>query len=108
MDRAFSRARLHNDMIVYSRVSESAFELVPGSLVNEDLMINMEELAAFTQMFQEKYKKDAAEGFSFLPILMRTHVPKGVPAIYVDPLSTVPGEMEFLLSRNRAYKVAHI
>ncbi|WP_254849764.1 ADP-ribosyltransferase [Bacillus cereus] len=39
---------------------------------------------------------------------MKIHVPKGVPAIYVDLLSTVPGEMELLLPRNRTYKVTNI
>ncbi|OOR72471.1 hypothetical protein BLX06_24660 [Bacillus cereus] len=53
-------------------------------------------------------EKDAAKTFSLQSILMKIHVPKGVPAIYVDLLSTVPGEMELLLPRNRTYKVTNI
>ncbi|WP_255293998.1 ADP-ribosyltransferase [Bacillus toyonensis] len=119
MDRAFSKVRLHEDMVVYRRVSERAFGMQDRNLVNEELKINMEEFENFKRMFQGKHKKDpayistsivkdVAEGFSTLPILMKIHVPKGVPAIYVDPLSKVPGEMELLLPRNRTYKVTNI
>ncbi|WP_242065713.1 ADP-ribosyltransferase [Bacillus thuringiensis] len=129
IDRAFSRVRLHDDMIVYRRVSESAFGLPENSLVKLDLKeddpinsiskIDMESFEFFKNRFQGKYKKDpayistsivkdAAEVFSFHPILMKIHVPKGVPAIYVDPLSENPGEMELLLPRNRTYKVTNI
>ncbi|OQR54861.1 ADP ribosyltransferase [Bacillus sp. CDB3] len=129
IDRAFSRVRLHDDMIVYRRVSESAFGLPENSLVKLDLQeddpvnstskINMESFEFFKNRFQGKYKKDpaymstsivkdAAEAFSERPILMKIHVPKGVPAIYVDPLSSFPGEMELLLPRNRTYKVTNI
>lgn len=131
LDRAFSRIRLHDDIIVYRRVSESAFHLPDyiseyllektgeTALVNKDLKINREKLEIFKAMFQGKYKKDpaymstsivkdVAAGFSELPILMKIHVPKGVPAIYVDPLSNAPGEMELLLPRNRTYKVTNI
>ncbi|PEQ51207.1 ADP ribosyltransferase [Bacillus cereus] len=129
IDRAFSRVRLHDNIIVYRRVSERAFGLSENALVNhtekeEDPVnsvskINMENFEFFKNRFQGKYKKDpayistsivkdAAEGFSGAPILMKIHVPKGVPAIYVDPLSNVPGEMELLLPRNRSYKVTNI
>lgn len=119
MDRAFSRVRLQEDMIVYRRVSERAFGLQPGGLINEDLKINISEFESFQHMFQGKYKKDptyistsivrdAAESFSNLPILMKIHIPKGVPAVYVAPLSHLPGEMELLLPRNRTYKVTHV
>lgn len=129
IDRAFSRVRLHDDMIVYRRVSESAFGLPENSLVKLDLKeddpvnstskINTESFEHFKERFQGKYKKDpaymstsivkdAAKTFSLLPILMKIHVPKGVPAIYVDLLSKVPGEMELLLPRNRTYKVTNI
>ncbi|MBJ8113608.1 ADP-ribosyltransferase [Bacillus cereus group sp. N6] len=130
IDRAFSRVRLHDDMIVYRRVSESAFGLSKGDLVKSDRKkgdslvssnsnIDMKKFEFFKNMFQGKYKKDpaymstsivkdAAEGFSKNPILMKIHVPTGVPAIYVDPLSNFPGEMELLLPRNRTYKVTNI
>ena len=131
IDRAFSRIRLHDDIIVYRRVSESAFHLPDyiseyllektgeTALITKDLKINMEKFEIFKNMFQGKYKKDpaymstsivkdVAAGFSELPILMKIHVPKGVPAIYVDPLSNAPGEMELLLPRNRTYKVTNI
>ncbi|WP_100618096.1 ADP-ribosyltransferase [Bacillus cereus] len=130
MDRAFSRVRLHDDMIVYRRVSERAFGLSEGSLVTSDIKendslvninskIDMGNFETFKNMFQGKYKKDptyistsivkdAAEGFRDLPILLKIHIPKGVPAIYVDPISNVPGEMELLLPRNRTYKVTNI
>ncbi|ANS52557.1 ADP ribosyltransferase [Bacillus thuringiensis] len=131
MDRAFSRVRLHDDMVVYRRVSESAFNLPDymsdyllektgeTALVNKDLKVNMEKLEILKKMFQGKYKKDpayistsivkdVAAGFNELPILMKIHVPKGVPAIYVDPLSNASGEMELLLPRNRTYKVTNI
>ncbi|PGT49846.1 ADP ribosyltransferase [Bacillus cereus] len=129
IDRAFSRVRLHDDIIVYRRVRESAFGLPENSLVkhavkeedpvNSTSKIDMESLEFFKNRFQGKYKKDpayistsivkdAAEGFSEAPILMKIHVPKGVPAIYVDPLSENPGEMELLLPRNRTYKVTNI
>ncbi|PEJ75382.1 hypothetical protein CN685_10315 [Bacillus wiedmannii] len=39
---------------------------------------------------------------------MKIHVPTGVPAIYVDPLSNFSGEMELLLPRNRVYQVTDI
>ncbi|OUB27336.1 ADP ribosyltransferase [Bacillus thuringiensis serovar yunnanensis] len=130
MDRAFSRVRIHDDMIVYRRVSEIAFGLPEGSLVTSDIKendslvhinskIDMGMFETFKNMFQGKYKKDptyistsivkdAAEGFRDLPILLKIHIPKGVPAIYVDPISNVPGEMELLLPRNRTYKVTNV
>ncbi|CUB53796.1 Mono-ADP-ribosyltransferase C3 precursor [Bacillus subtilis] len=128
MDRAFSRVRLHDDMIVYRRENESAFGLPEGSLVkllNEDdpwnspSKIDMESFEFFKNRFQEKYKKDPtyistsivkdpSEGFSRRPILMKIHIPKGMPAIYVEPLSHFPEEMELLLPRNRTYKVTNI
>ncbi|MEK4503908.1 ADP-ribosyltransferase [Bacillus sp. FSL R12-0069] len=129
IDRAFSRVRLHEDIIVYRRVREGAFGLPENSLVKLDLKeddpdnstakINMESFEFFKNRFQGKYKKDpaymstsivkdAAEAFSMAPILMKIHVPNGVPAIYVDPLSKNPGEMELLLPRNRTYKVKNI
>ncbi|MHB0802415.1 ADP-ribosyltransferase [Bacillus thuringiensis] len=131
MDRAFSRVRLHDDMVVYRRVSESAFNLPDyisnyllektgeTTLVNKDLKVNVEKLEIFKNMFQGRYKKDpayistsivkdVATGFNELPILMKIHVPKGVPAVYVDPLSNAQGEMELLLPRNRTYKVTNI
>ncbi|ANS51764.1 ADP ribosyltransferase [Bacillus thuringiensis] len=129
IDRAFSRVKLHDDMIVYRRVSESAFGLPENSLVKLDVKeddpvnstskINTESFEHFKNSFQGKYKKDpaymstsivkdAAKQFSLHPILMKIHVPKGVPAIYVDPLSNFPGEMELLLPRNRTYKVTNI
>ncbi|MGR5864569.1 ADP-ribosyltransferase [Bacillus cereus] len=129
IDRAFSRVRLHDDIIVYRRVSESAFGLPENALVkhivkednpvNSTSKIDRESLEFFKNRFQGKYKKDpaymstsivkdAAEGFSDAPILMKIHVPTGVPAIYVDPLSNFSGEMELLLPRNRAYQVTDI
>ncbi|WP_242062538.1 ADP-ribosyltransferase [Bacillus thuringiensis] len=129
IDRAFSKVRLHDDIIVYRRVSEQAFGLPGNSLVNHAEQeenpvnsvskINRENFEFFKNRFQGKYKKDpayistsivkdAAEGFSGAPILMKIHVPKGVPAIYVDPLSNVPGEMELLFPRNRSYKITNI
>ncbi|MEJ9166914.1 ADP-ribosyltransferase [Bacillus thuringiensis] len=129
IDRAFSKAPLYNDIVVYRRVGASAFGLSENELVKLDLKeddivnstskINMEIFEGFKNMFQGKYKKDPAyistsivkdpkEGFSYRPILMKIHVPKGVPAIYVDPLSQFPGEMELLLPRNRTYKVTNI
>ncbi len=119
MDQAFSRVRLYDDIIVYRRVSERAFGLPHGNLLTENAKIDKEKFEFFKQIFQGKYKKDpaymstsivkdAAESFNELPILLKIHVPKGVPAIYVDPLSNVPGEMELLLPRNRTYKVTNI
>ncbi|MED3080236.1 ADP-ribosyltransferase [Bacillus wiedmannii] len=128
MDRAFSKVRLHDDMVVYRRANESAFGLPEGSLVkllNEDdpwnssSKIDMESFEFFKNRFQEKYKKDPtyistsivkdpSEVFSRRPILMKIHVPKGMPAIYVEPLSHFPVEMELLLPRNRTYKVTNI
>ncbi|EJQ97267.1 hypothetical protein II5_05997 [Bacillus cereus MSX-A1] len=122
MDRAFSRVRLQEDMIVYRRVSERSFGLKSGEfgeLMNEESRINMSAFETFKRLFQGKYKKDptyistsivkdAAESFSHLPILMKIHIPKGVPAIYVAPLSHLPEEDELLLPRNRTYKVTNI
>ncbi|MCQ6530928.1 ADP-ribosyltransferase [Bacillus mycoides] len=129
IDRAFSRVRLHDDIIVYRRVGERAFGEEPNSLVKVDIKegdpinstskINMEIFEYFKNRLLGKYKKDpaymstsivkdAAEAFSEAPILMKIHIPKGVPAIYVDPLSKNPGEMELLLPRNRTYKVTNI
>ncbi|UIJ69790.1 ADP-ribosyltransferase (plasmid) [Bacillus cereus] len=129
IDRAFSRDRLHDDIIVYRRVGERAFGLPESSLVKRDVKeddsvnstskIDMERFNFFKNIFQGKYKKDpaymstsivkdAAAGFDELPILLKIHVPKGVPAIYVAPVSQVPEEMELLLPRNRTYKVINI
>ncbi|MGG0397441.1 ADP-ribosyltransferase, partial [Bacillus toyonensis] len=118
MDLAFSRVRLYEDMIVYRRASESAFGYQEGTLVNEGV-IDMEQFEMFKNRFQGKYKKDptyistsivkdVAEGFSNRPILLKIHVPKGVPAMYLDPLTHFSGEMELLLPRNRTYKVKTI
>ncbi|EOO61631.1 hypothetical protein IKE_05853, partial [Bacillus cereus VD196] len=118
MDLAFSRVRIHEDMIVYRRASESAFGYRDGELVNQD-GIDMEQFEMFKDRFQGKYKKDptyistsivkdAALGFNYRPILLKIHVPKGVPAMYLEPLTQVSGEMELLLPRNRTYKVTNI
>ncbi|WP_286118851.1 ADP-ribosyltransferase [Thermoactinomyces sp. DSM 45891] len=119
MDKAFSRTRLYQDTIVYRRVSERAFGMQNGDLINEDSKINMDGFEGFKTLFQGKMKKDpaymstsiikdAASGFSELPILMKIHVPQGVPAMYLAPLSNFPDEMELLLPRNRTYKVTNI
>ncbi|WP_429776392.1 ADP-ribosyltransferase [Bacillus tropicus] len=96
IERAFSRVRLHDDIIVYRRVSESAFGLPENLLVkhtvkendpvNSTSKIDREDLEFFKNRFQGKCKKDpvymstsivkdAAEGFSEAPILMEIHVP---------------------------------
>ncbi|WP_255404673.1 ADP-ribosyltransferase [Thermoactinomyces sp. DSM 45892] len=119
MDKAFSRVRLFQDTIVYRRVSERAFGLQNGDLINDDSKINMDRFEGFKTLFQGKMKKDpaymstsimkdVAGGFSELPILMKIHVPQGVPAMYLAPLSNFPDEMELLLPRNRTYKVTNI
>ncbi|WP_144519145.1 ADP-ribosyltransferase [Bacillus thuringiensis] len=62
--------------------------------VNSDSKIHIESFEFFKNRFQRKYKKDsaistsivkdAAKGFSRAPILMKIHILKGVPAIYID------------------------
>ncbi|MGR5989997.1 ADP-ribosyltransferase [Bacillus paranthracis] len=67
IDRAFSRVRLHDDIIVYRRVSESAFGLPENALVkhivkedntvNSTSKIDRESFEFFKNRFQGKYKK---------------------------------------------------
>lgn len=119
LDHALQTAKLMDAIVVYRRVSETAFGLSKQSLIDKNNQINLTQLQEFKQNFLGKYKKeyaymstsiikDPSPEFSRLPILLRMIVPKGNIAAYIAPLSPSPEEMELLLPRNTSYQITNI
>nr|WP_277679590.1 ADP-ribosyltransferase [Bacillus thuringiensis] len=119
LDRAFQHARLKDSIVVYRRVTETAFGLSRNTLLNDKGQINFDILQTFRMNYEGKTNKDAAymstsivkdpvSEFSELPILLRIVLPKGAQAAYIAPLSPTPEELELLLPRGTVYKITNI
>ncbi|WP_406311088.1 ADP-ribosyltransferase [Streptomyces thermoviolaceus] len=52
--------------------------------------------------------KTPPEPFNHKPVWLHLRVPKGTPALWLEPLTQVKGERELLLARGSAYKVTRV
>lgn len=119
LDHALQTAKLKDTIVVYRRVSETAFGTSTQTLIDKNNQIDSTQLQEFKRNHLGKQKKeyaymstsiikDPTPEFSKLPILLRMVVPKGNIAAYIAPLSPSPEEMELLLPRNTSYQITNI
>jgi hypothetical protein len=98
LDEAIARQGVPEDVIVWRGADSGAFSGHPvGDLAG--------------QTFTEDGYLSTALGdteYTTKPVLMKLRVPEGTPALYVDPISSFPGERELLLGRGMSYQVHNV
>jgi ADP-ribosyltransferase exoenzyme len=95
IDEAIARQAVPEDVIVWRGADKGAFaghqvEDISGQAFTEDGFLS-------TALGDTEYASK--------PVLMKLRVPEGTPALYVDPISSFPGERELLLGRGMRYQV---
>jgi hypothetical protein len=98
LDEAIARQAVPEDVIVWRGADGGAFSGHPVS----DL--------AGRSFTEDGYMSTALGDTEYVskPVLMKLRVPEGTPALYVDSISSFPGERELLLGRGMSYEVHNV